>query len=105
MDQPDHFRVLVGVGLRDLRRTIGAAIVDQYVLEILEGLVQNTLDALGEKIAGVVKRSYHAYQRTAFAERDVAIRVFHRYFPFKVDTRPISRKAFERALLSSANVF
>src|SRR5205085_11662294 len=61
-EEPDP-RVFPRVSRSDGRGSISAVIVHQQVFEPRIGLRQHALDALAEKIGGVVKRSHHTHQR------------------------------------------
>jgi hypothetical protein len=71
LDDADEARIAVkadaivarGVAQSDLQRSVGAAVVDNDVLEVLEGLPQNTLDALGQEGLAVVDGGKDTDQR------------------------------------------
>src|SRR5262249_35762310 len=57
-----HTRVALRVGVCDLQRVVGAAIVDDAVTPVAVALREHALDALAQVLAAVVDRRDHAHQ-------------------------------------------
>ena len=57
----------------DPRSVVGAVVVDQDVLEVVERLAQDTFDSLLEELAGVVERRDNTHRRKGRSHGDIVI--------------------------------